>query len=1705
MLNMTVETTRIIHDTNEEYGHFIDAQLNAVNAVDAPGDEGAIFSALVQGKNLSIGQFSVLKAEDDSATFFRDDNNNSVNVEMATSIIPAFPSVSIGDVTVTEGEIATFMLSLSEPYDQPIYANYSILPWTAGGYYSDYQGYNGSVTFNPGDIQTTISVPTVDDLTDENTEKFFVQLDSVYTIQAYQDGVHYIPYELLSDPIKGIGTILDNDTLTSSLSITSLSYPSGTPENPTVFHVDSSSYLNLTWIDINFSYNNNSGELVWIFGNGIGVGVTQGSRTYDQDNDYKTNLGFLPKSGSSGQEYIIDAYQNSDGTYTYYKGVIYPQPISRQTPGEITSVSLSMQQQLAGSDYGTVWKEVTLPVNYLFMGDVDLAVTKSASVAQAQVGEEFTYTISITNNTSDYGFSADNVFLTEVLPKGVTFVRSNTYYGGIQVEQDGDKTSLKFSVSNISPSSSKSIDITVIPTEESRPQGNILDEWTIITSTNVASEARYLTDPNLNNNSVSEDILVKLTNVDLELTKIDSPDPVNLGNNLTYTLTVFNNSDKDATEVNLTETLPQGVNFVSSSLTPVSNISNSLIFDLGTLAAKATKTVDVIVTPTQVGQITNTASVGSKEIDSNPNDNTTQQTTEVKFDLVVNTNGDEADPTSGDGNPDVDPSKDGMQITLRSALQYANDHPGVDTITFNILGNLTISPDSPLPSIADAVIIDGNSQPGIVIDGKNAGANANGLTITAANSTIRGLAINNFQGAGISIEGSGGNLIEYNRIGTNFQVNQDLGNSGNGITILSANNSIQSNFISGNESSGVAILGSSSTNNRIENNLIGTDGNGISALGNTLNGIYIGDGNDNIVKNNLISGNKDDGIDIRNSSNNTIQKNRIGTDFNGSQDLGNGERGINIEGSNNTIGGQDAGTEGNTIAFNKGTNEKGGVAITSGTENAILGNSIFKNEGLGIDLIDSKGYGLSPNDIGDGDPGANQLQNYPVITSVTTKDGQIIFSGTLNSAINQNYRLEFFANNPDGQVFLGSQNLLTNEFGYINDSTTPSSMPANFVGLDNVKGYINGFEVSFSASEVKAGATYTVTATDSNNNTSEFFSDKAFESLKNSIDTIPIGATMQATFSPKNSYSLEYIKHLYGFDHFNWVQQITSVPAFWTLVERVPATRDFITGKPVSYVSNPDIIKAYNSSLSEPILDPIDSEDKYVGYSVKPTDVSPDVVKKYVEKVYEATWAHDELVDDLPFYLNDPLSKDPRAQEQVKRQIINDHTFLFIDSPMQGDYSLDPFNINHFISFETSLVGVFADGRFINWNRIGTNFSWQSNSIFDASSESYNVIDGEATFITYSYALDPTLQPPILSGGVFDIQSDNDGNIPPITQADKSLTVDEDASATLLNITAPIDADGDSLTIQITSLPTAEKGQVRLADGITLVSPNSFLSIAELTGLRFVPIANANGNAGTFSYTVSDGKGGTAFQIITLDITPVNDPPIANNDTATTQSNQPVIINILANDSDIDGNSISLSSFDKISSQNGTIIREENGTPNNLTDDKLLYTPAIGFSGTDSFSYTISDDTETSTAIVSITVNSVVNIFPGTQGRDTLTGTDLDDILIGKGGADILIGNKGKDQFVYQNIRDAGDIIKDFEINQDKIVLTDLLDSFGYSGSDPITDGYLKFGSRGSDAVILIDEDGLSGPKRALSFITVEGLGVGTAFDAMKSSSNFIF
>lgn len=176
----------------------------------------------------------------------------------------------------------------------------------------------------------------------------------------------------------------------------------------------------------------------------------------------------------------------------------------------------------------------------------------------------------------------------------------------------------------------------------------------------------------------------------------------------------------------------------------------------------------------------------------------------------------------------------------------------------------------------------------------------------------------------------------------------------------------------------------------------------------------------NLIENNTLVGNVSAGLRLRaGADNNVIRKNVVrsnadgiavqtnGNTFSGNVVTANTDDGFDISGSNNTIGGMSPGT-GNVVVFNADN----GIAIPSGTGNAILGNVIADNGNLGIELDTS---GLDSNDVGDADRGANNRQNVAVITAVTSNDDDTVrIVGTLDSTPDHAFRIEFFLN-PVGQ------------------------------------------------------------------------------------------------------------------------------------------------------------------------------------------------------------------------------------------------------------------------------------------------------------------------------------------------------------------------------------------------------------------------------------------------------------------------------------------------------------------------------------------------------------------------------------------------------------------------------------------------------------------------------------------------------------------
>lgn len=207
--------------------------------------------------------------------------------------------------------------------------------------------------------------------------------------------------------------------------------------------------------------------------------------------------------------------------------------------------------------------------------------------------------------------------------------------------------------------------------------------------------------------------------------------------------------------------------------------------------------------------------------------------------------------TSGPTTFVVTNTNDSGTGSLRQAILDSNGSPGTDTITFQIgSGVQTITPGSALPTITDPVIIDGKTQPGfagtplIELNGTGAGGGADGLNITAGNTTVQGLVINRFDGDGIESSANGNNLINCNFIGTDITGTIDLGNVGSGVYINgTSGNTIGGvtagtrNVISGNDSYGIQIYDSGEMNNLVQGNFIGTNAAGTSAVGNQIYGV----------------------------------------------------------------------------------------------------------------------------------------------------------------------------------------------------------------------------------------------------------------------------------------------------------------------------------------------------------------------------------------------------------------------------------------------------------------------------------------------------------------------------------------------------------------------------------------------------------------------------------------------------------------------------------------------------------------------------------------------------------------------------------------------------------------------------------------------------------------------------------------------------
>ena len=228
-----------------------------------------------------------------------------------------------------------------------------------------------------------------------------------------------------------------------------------------------------------------------------------------------------------------------------------------------------------------------------------------------------------------------------------------------------------------------------------------------------------------------------------------------------------------------------------------------------------------------------------------------------------------------------------------------------------------------------------------------------------------------------------------------------------------------------------------------------------------------------------------------------------------------------------------------------------------------------------------------------------------------------------------------------------------------------------------------------------------------------------------------------------------------------------------------------------------------------------------------------------------------------------------------------------------------------------------------------------------------------ATYSASNYWVDVTFQP-------------GAANQPPVANRD-SFSTSEDTALTLLpsQLTAN-DTDPESDPLTVTAVGGATQGTVRLDAGTIVFTPN----------------ANYNGTAG-FTYTLSDGKG-SATGNVDLTVTPVNDPPVANDDSGfhtpyETTLNIPLSA-LLGNDTDPDNETLTVDAVG--APVNGTVaLASQTGS--------AVFTPNAGYSGPASFAYTIRDlGNATATATVSLVVGASGNGTPNAVADAATTDED---------------------------------------------------------------------------------------------------------------------
>ncbi|QSJ14991.1 FG-GAP repeat protein [Nostoc sp. UHCC 0702] len=495
------------------------------------------------------------------------------------------------------------------------------------------------------------------------------------------------------------------------------------------------------------------------------------------------------------------------------------------------------------------------------------------------------------------------------------------------------------------------------------------------------------------------------------------------------------------------------------------------------------------------------------------------------------------------------------------------------------------------------------------------------------------------------------------------------------------------------------------------------------------------------------------------------------------------------------------------------------------------------------------------------------------------------------------------------------------------------------------------------------------------------------------------------------------------------------------------------TAESLAATATGNITASYNATTGTLTLSGTDTVANYrqvlASLTYNNTATSPNTTNRTIEFVVDDGQAFSNTsavaTTTLAFNQNQPPVAVNDAFSTGEDTILNGNVLIANPTTPDSDPNNDTLTVTQ-VNGNTASVGnqiTLTNGALLTLNSNGT-FNYNPNGQFESLAVGATATD------SFTYTI-----------------SDGNGGT---STATVNLTINGVNDAPTGSPTATLSNTAEDTAITITA--------ANLLAGFTDVDAGDTLSVTNLTATNgalvnnlngtytFTPTANFNG-AVNLTYDVTDSTATLTGQTRSFSVTPVNDAPVAVDDSVSTFFGTTVNIpvsSLLANDSDVDSTGLGITGVS--GATYGTAVLNNNGTASNTADDFVSFTPNLLFSGNASFNYTLSDGSLTDTATVTVAVGLINN---GTNFADNLVGTIGNDIINGGNGNDTIKGGAGNDSLFGGNGNDVlyGDGLMDGGAGNDTLNGGNGDDTlYGGGGTDYLTGGNgndLLYGGIGSD------------------------------------------